>query len=334
MEQHQAAATLVLPEWPVAFVGTSLDPRGAAAVEFVRARATQTFRLGFDPDRQSLLLDDAPLSLEQLDALVADAHIAVEATTLGFVEVFLLLRACQRGPRGSADLLYLEPLEYNSEPAPAPARQAELGKRDFILTERTRVYSAVPTAGLLLSEREPVHAAFLMGFEGSRLARLFDEVEVRPDHCALIFGVPAFEPGWEMNSFANNIDVTFDFRVPRIEYAGAQNPLAAYQALERIHAGSTGGRLLIAPIGTKPHGIAAALYACEHEEVGLIYDHPVRRKDRSGSLSRWHLFQVQFAPSPLGAVRSGPDDRAQPRHPPGDRPRPDTMGAAADQDAA
>ena len=28
---------------------------------------------------------------------------------------------------------------------------------------------------------------------------------LKPDNCIVVFGVPAFQAGWEMNAFANNI---------------------------------------------------------------------------------------------------------------------------------
>jgi hypothetical protein len=52
--------------------------------------------------------------------------------------------------------------------------------------------------------------------------------------------------------------------------------------------------MYIAPIGTKPHGIGAALFAATHEDVGILYDHPRRREGRSSKVGKWHLFNVSF----------------------------------------
>ena len=53
-------------------------------------------------------------------------------------------------------------------------------------------------------------------------------------------------------------------------------------------------RLIILPIGTKPHGIGAALFACEYNDVGVVYDYPAKRQERSKSIGDWHLFNVDF----------------------------------------
>lgn len=294
MEQHVDASSIELDgPWDLAFVGDALDERGAIAIAYSKESARETRQLGFHVESQSLVLDGSPCTLGDIEAVVSSKSVLLESTTLGFVELFLALRTLQTSARPVADIIYLEPREYGK--SRQSSQSEHLRAREFSLTDRTGNYTAVPTAGLLLSEDEPVRVACLLGFEGSRLARIFEEVQVRAEHCALVFGVPAFRPGWEMNSFANNIEVTFENRVDRIAFAGAQNPQATIDVLAEIHRGAPDGRLLIAPIGTKPHGIAAALYACSNEGVGLIYDHPVKSAGRSGSHATWHRFSVSFA---------------------------------------
>ena len=112
----------------------------------------------------------------------------------------------------------------------------------------------------------------------------------------VIFGVPAFKPGWEMDAFVNNIRVIRDKHIRGgIKFCGAENPAAVFNLLSEVYDSREPEEMLfIAPIGTKPHGIGVALFVATHEDVGIIYDHPIRRKGRSQAVSRWHLFSADL----------------------------------------
>jgi hypothetical protein len=51
--------------------------------------------------------------------------------------------------------------------------------------------------------------------------------------------------------------------------------------------------LRIAPIGTKPHAIGSILFAINNPDiVELVYDHPVRKKQRTEGTARLHAYHV------------------------------------------
>jgi hypothetical protein len=64
------------------------------------------------------------------------------------------------------------------------------------------------------------------------------------------------------------------------------------ELLEEMYPGKGDSPFFVAPIGTKPHAIAAALFAGWHDDVGLLYDHPKPRSGRSTRLGKIHLFEV------------------------------------------
>jgi hypothetical protein len=114
--------------------------------------------------------------------------------------------------------------------------------------------------------------------------------------CASVaFGVPAFKAGWEIDSMANNISVIRDQRIRGdVYFCGAENPKAVFELLNNVYGGlSRNERLILAPIGTKPHGIGVALFAAIRRKVGILYDHPRPAKDRTSQLGHWHLFSVE-----------------------------------------
>jgi hypothetical protein len=49
----------------------------------------------------------------------------------------------------------------------------------------------------------------------------------------------------------------------------------------------------VAPIGTKPHGLASVLFALANpDRVELIYDHPIRRAGRTSGTARLLVYHV------------------------------------------
>lgn len=123
-----------------------------------------------------------------------------------------------------------------------------------------------------------------------------DAFSIQPSRTHVVFGVPAYQPGWEMDAFANNIRVLRDQKIGTTPlYYGAENPLAAYEILEHLSQTlAPTEQIFVGPIGTKPHGIAAALFAATRDKTGILYDHPRRSADRTSRTYSWHLFNAEF----------------------------------------
>ena len=114
-----------------------------------------------------------------------------------------------------------------------------------------------------------------------------------------VIGVPGFAPGWEINTLANNIDELDTQQFCSIQYCAASSVSSALDLLRRIH--KEGNRdtphTVVAPMGTKPHGIAAAIFLVENsgfQESSLLYDHPLRARGRTTEVRRWHLFRIDL----------------------------------------
>jgi hypothetical protein len=80
-----------------------------------------------------------------------------------------------------------------------------------------------------------------------------------------------------------------------ITFFSANNPQTAFDAIAEIARSlDDNERIVIAPFGTKPAGIGAIIYAVVNPDMcGIIYDHPLRQKDRSKGVGRCHLFQCE-----------------------------------------
>lgn len=297
MQEAENYSQLSLNEqiWDVAFVGKAVDDRGNEVIEFLRGRTTELYSLEYDPDEFELTTNGTRFNAEDLDSFLNNfkgKSIILETTTLGFVEIFLCCREALDLGFPKIQMVYVEPLSYNR-----PRRTKLLHKRDFELSDEVKGYRAIPGATFMLSDRSDQKGVFFLGYEESRLERALEDYQmIRPENCAVVFGVPAFNPGWEMDSFANNIRVIRDKNIKGgIHFCGAENPASALDVLNNVYKGLVENeRLFVAPIGTKPSGIGVALFASSHRDVGVLYDHPKRSKGRSKEVSKWHLYDVEF----------------------------------------
>ena len=229
-----------------------------------------------------------PRDLLSLVASATDRPIALETTTLGFVEVLLCSRAAH-GQTATLDCLYVEPQDYTRSHDPHL-----LAKRDFELSGEIVGFRGIPGVTKMLNDRRAQRCVFFLGYEGARFRRAFTDLEMLKGRSSnVIFGIPAFKAGWEMDSIANNVAVMRDEHVSAVYFCGADNPRAAVEILTATYDSlQPCETMFVAPIGTKPHGVATALFSAHRPDVGIIYDHPSRSPARSTSIGQWHLYSV------------------------------------------
>lgn len=293
MQAGASISELSFSRWDHAIVGEAVDPRGEAAIDFATRSADAVHRFHYDPKRLAIEFDGASYSAEEPErsfAGITGASVLLEATTLGFVEILLCCRALKQTGQASVSLVYAEPLRYFQ-----PRRSQIVHRRDFELSDEVEEFTAVPGNAILLLPERPIKAVVFLGFEGQRLNRFLEQTGVSPSKCDYVLGVPAYRPGWEMNAFANNLRVLSGGQMAgHLQFCGANSPASAYEMLCRVHASCDGERFFITPIGTKPHGIGAALFLCDRSDVGVVYDNPKRKDKRSDELGTWHLFEALF----------------------------------------
>ena len=295
MQEGKTDSQLTFSRWDVAIVGKPVDDRGEAAIDFLKKNTDELFFIDYDSKEFRLDIDGTSTNAEEVASFLAEfpnKSVALETSTLGFVEILLCCRELKNLGIRDLEFLYVEPRSYHS-----PRRPQLLHKRDFELSDEVRGYRAIPGATVMLSDRDKQKGVFFLGYEESRFDMVLEDYQmIRPSDCIVVFGVPAFQPGWEMDSFANNIRV---IRQRNIEggvfFCGAENPASTVDLLNILYGGLDQDEMLfIAPIGTKPNGIGVALFASTHDNIGILYDHPKRSQGRSNQVSRWHLFSVTF----------------------------------------
>jgi hypothetical protein len=294
LQKGACANHITAAAWTTCICGAVLDERGQAAHDEMVKRSNVQLQLTYNPDTFELDFDGTRIGVDSFSSAAGPLfgnRIVLESTTLGFVEILLCCRTfCQIGV-SSFDLLYVEPEGYRN-----PSPRDLLNRRDFELSSDVPGYRAIPGNAILLGDRIQNRGVFFLGYEEARLRRAFEELQmIRPASSIVTFGVPAFRPGWEMDSIANNIGVIREHNIlGGVYFCGAENPAAVVDLLIDLREGlAPGERLFIAPIGTKPHGIGAALFGSTHADVGIIYDHPRRTRGRTSKIAHWHLYTVR-----------------------------------------
>ena len=296
LQEGDRATDLDLRNWGIALYGETLDDRGLAAVDEIKRRSDKAFMLHYLPEELAIVFNHDRINVDafsdKLRSVVKDS-VVLEATTLGFVEILLCCQALYKvGSICQMDIVYVEPEHYRR----SPRRRHLLHQRDFELSNEVPGYRGIPGSAILLGDRSSQKGVFLLGYEEARLRRAFEDLQmIDPSRTDVVVGVPAFRPGWEMDSIANNITVIREQHIRGgVYFCGAENPAAVIDLLTNIYRGlSDGERLFVAPIGTKPHGVGAALFVSQHPKVGVLYDHPQRTKGRSNRLGHWHLYTIR-----------------------------------------
>jgi len=295
MQEDDDLTKLNVGTWDLGLAGIPVDDRGSVAIDFIQDKASSVFEVWYNENEMNLRIDNSIIEIEDLEDYfkkIKLRSIILEATTLGFAEIFLISNALLKIGFGGLSFLYVEPRRYNRR---TNLRDTFLlHKRDFELSDEFSGYKGIPGATLALNKNTLQRSVFFLGFEEARLDLALENFPINPSLCSIVFGIPAFKPGWEMDSLANNIRVIKEKKViGGVHFCGAENPAAAFKALDNVYKELTQReRLFIGPIGTKPHGIGAALFVALYDKVGILYDHPIKSTGRSNEVGKCHLYEV------------------------------------------
>jgi hypothetical protein len=188
------------------------------------------------------------------------------------------------------DVVYREPMEYRFSITPT---EGEI----FDLSERITGIAPLPGfATLRNSDADNVCFIPLLGFEGTRLAYLLEQVQPPGTKIVPIVGVPGFRLEYPFFTYLGNqspLVATKGWK--KVRFATANNPFGLFYLLGEISRDFPSEQLKIAPIGTKPHALGAVLFALtQPSRVELVYDYPVRKKDRTQGTARVLVYHVSI----------------------------------------
>lgn len=280
-----------LPLYPncILFHGDSVDDRGQSSVNFESRNISQRVSVNYDYENMELRVGGKAINADQATELIkpyiGHKKIVLEATTLGFSELFLVIKGLVDLKVKDFLIIYVEPIDYS---------RTTPGADSFALTELNAGYKPIPRSVVDLAGDDVEAGVFFLGFEPERLERAFEEYQMlSTKDLKVVFGVPAFQPGWELNSMVPHLRLIENCT---IAYCAANDPSSAYDTLEETRTSlGTDKKMFIAPIGTKPCGVAAALFASLHPtQTGLLFDHRKKKNKRSSGVSNWHRYSIKI----------------------------------------
>lgn len=284
-------------KFDLAFFGREdLDDRSQFSAPLSRSLARRVAQVQYDPQTFELKVDGVAFrsdDLEDIPRRFPATSIVIDATTMEFPDIALILRAYRRLVPTPARciFIYTEPEEYVRR----PAVEGHAPGSAFDLSLGFRARNAIPAFMPMLSDHHKAHLVAFLGFEGARLLRVLsdDDGHFYRD-VTVVFGIPPFQATWDMHALLANTRL-IDQYAPCVRFSGANNPRGAYLLLQEVHRGLPGShcdRLAVAPFGTKPAAIGAALYCVEIDSMRVVYDHPERKVGRTRGVHRIHWFEV------------------------------------------
>ncbi|BCQ53753.1 hypothetical protein [Burkholderia gladioli] len=221
------------------------------------------------------------------DGLDANATIYIDITGLTHaVWAGILKSAILQKMRVFA--VYVEPDQYSRSSAPVEGQVYDLS---------TRIQGITPLAGYaVLSPRNNVDFTFvpLLGFEGTRLRHVIEQVQPGYEKITPVIGSPGFKPWYVFETYLGNRAALMETEAwQAVRYAPANCPFSCFYLLQEIAEGTSAGSLKIALVGTKPHALGAVLFALTSTTpTELVYDHPIRKAGRTDGTARLHVYHV------------------------------------------
>lgn len=288
---EQSIDDLNLNKFSHVFMGSIHDERGKHAEEKLKKSIGSIHVAEYVPEELQIKVNDNIINPFELTEIIeGDSSILIESTTLGTAEIILLSKVLFSAGYNKLSYLYIEPLKYQKN----PSTNDVVHRRDFEITCERRNFSSVPSMNYILEHDNHVMSIFA-GFEGERMLQALETHDIAADKTYVAFGVPAFNPGWEMDSFANHVNLLIEHNISsRHHYCAANNPLLAYKYLADTYINKQESeRMFVIPLGTKPQSIGVAAFLSENDDVGLMYDHPYTSNKSSEGISTCHLFTVE-----------------------------------------
>jgi len=196
-------------------------------------------------------------------------NILIDITSIKHPILFYFLTLLKRdyNPK-SLIITYTEPEEYIQQ-------KVENVTKKFDLTEK--FCSVKPLPGFLRvndHNKERLLVA-LMGFEGNRFSKAFEDVNPATRKTYAVVGFPSFQPGWQYYVYSENQYALEQSRAyALIKRSTANEPFGVYNILNDIKTNNPEHEVTIAPIGTKPHSLGACMFAIDNLDVQLYYDFP------------------------------------------------------------
>ena len=141
--------------------------------------------------------------------------------------------------------------------------------------------SSIP--GYIARVRENEILIPFLGFEGARLKNIIGDAQY--EKVIPIIGCPSDDPKWQFETMRKCMEEIEEQSAKyNIEKCKANSIFEAYYLLEEL-INTTARNYVLAPIGTKPHTVAATIFTLKHKtNCRLIYDFAIENYEQSSGV--------------------------------------------------
>ncbi|WP_306642748.1 hypothetical protein [Sanyastnella coralliicola] len=233
--------------------------------------------------------DLIPNFIDELKKLEIDnCSVLIESTSMVHPMLFYALKVFKE--EFNLDQLfvtYTEPHKYKQNDEAVTVRR-------FDLTEKFCNRSSLP--GFLRISRQDNDKTLvaIMGFEGNRFSKTYEEVNPSAYSTYAIVGLPSYQPNWQYYVYSQNKEVLEQSKAYlKLDRVTAYDPFGIYNSLQRIMDNIGSNELIVAPLGTKPHSIGSCMFAIDNPDVQLHYDYPfLGKKIRTEGVGKSYLYNL------------------------------------------
>lgn len=270
------------------FHGKCIDDRGIALNRIFNDKNNHFFHLvEYLPDQMQTIVNNNILDVWSgiSSSINVDDFFVIDSTTLGLAELYFIIKTLIISKVYNFKILYIEPDSYTKDD------QNDL----YQLSHYPIGFRPIPGAVSDLHSSELEYGIFFVGFDPSRIEIALEEFQmIQNKKVKIIFGSPAFQSGWELESIVPHLNILNDNRNFELNYCSAIDPSSAYDLLAYYkRATEDGKKIFIAPLGPKPTTIATALFAnIFNQDVSLLYDHPVNLENRTKGVRQFHIYSI------------------------------------------
>jgi hypothetical protein len=171
-----------------------------------------------------------------------------------------------------------------------PARYGNLSSTEFRLTSGFLGNKPVPGFARQMRSSQGAMVAFL-GFDGERIERILEDRE-QIKRVIPVLGVPSYRPGWNLHSLASAARVATSYQA--LEHMRSCPAYSVHEAVVLLESvlDEEEGQLMVAPLGTRPHTLATAIFASRTKRATIAYDHPIEDPSRSTGVGELHLYHL------------------------------------------
>ncbi len=156
------------------------------------------------------------------------------------------------------------------------------------LSEKIDGIEPLPGFASIIPDTIDMKFIALLGFEGGRFTHLIENIQPPVDNIIPVVGVPGFRIEYPFVALWGNRQPLGETKSwDKIRYVAANSLVDVFLLLTKIIHKTPDTKLILAPIGTKPHAIGAILFAIKYpKQVEIVYDNPKRKTTRTDGTGR------------------------------------------------